>query len=309
MEEDQEPESVEEPEEVPVVETPSFSEDEPLVRPSKVASEQVEVESDEPTTYEETEEAPLSEEISIEPEVEASEPGEMEYDKGREVVKDILEKVRAAEARSRVEEVAAPSETEAEVSVEEPSEELDEPIAFEEEVVEDEVEEVFEVEAEEPAMEELEPPPPEEEFIEKPVPEVKPAVSVAVDEPARDEKVRELESDIKGFNIEHEQLHSELEKLRTRLDEEVERYLVVAETKRSRTESLERELDLAKKEFSDANKEYKNAENRRKKELSNAEKRIHDVEKRIKKAEDAREKRIRDLEKERLKREEEARKG
>jgi hypothetical protein len=303
-----EPEPVEEPEEVPAVETPSFPEDEPLVRPSEVASEQVEMERDVPATYEETKEAPpIPEDVSFEPEEEKPpESGEMEYDRGKEVVKDILEKVKAAEARTRGEEIATSSETDVEAPPEEGiSDEIDEPIVDEEPEVEDEVEETHEGD--------LEPPPPEEMLLEEPtpfapIPDAPPSVSMAVDEPARDEKIRVLESDIKAFNIEREQLQSESDKLRARLDEEVERYLVVAETKRTRAESLERELSLAKKEYSDANKEHKNAENRRKKELSNAEKRIRDVDKRIKKSEDAREKRIRDLERERLKREEEEKK-
>ncbi|MHA1965493.1 MAG: hypothetical protein ACXACG_13705 [Candidatus Thorarchaeota archaeon] len=306
--EDLEPEPVEEPEEVPVVETPSFSEDEPLVRPSEVASEQVEMESVVPKTYEEIEEAPLSEDVSIEPEVAADVPesAPMEYDRGKEVVKDILEKVKAAEARTRGEEVSTPSETEVEPPPEETFEEIDEPIAYEEPVVESEIEE--------PPADEIEPAPQEEMLLEEPtpfapIPEAPPSVSMTVDEPARDEKVRGFESDIKTFNIEREQLQSELESLRTRLDEEVDRYLTIAGTKRSRAEGLERELSLAKKEYNDANKEYKNAENNRKRRLSSAKKLIRDAEKRIKKAEDSRDKRIRDLEKERRKREEEAKKA
>jgi hypothetical protein len=316
LEEEPKPEPVEELEEIladePEVETPSPPEDEPLVRPSdlastpkderlvrpsEVASEQVEMESDARETYEEMEETPFSKVVRTEPEEEeVSESSEMDLEKGREVVKDILEKVKAAEARSRDEEVTTISEIDSEVPVEEPPAEIEEPIVYEEPAVE----------AEEPADDELEPPPPEEPEPE-PVPEIPPSVSMAVDEPTKDEKIRVFESDIKAFNIEREQLQSELDSLRTRLDEEVERYLVVAETKRSRAESLERELKLAKNEYSDAKKEHKNAENRRKKELSNAEKRIQDVDKRIKKAEEGKKKRIRDLEKERLKREEEAR--
>lgn len=300
--EDFEPEPVEEPEEAPIEETPSFSEEDQLVRPSDVASEQVEMEGDAPEAYEETEETPLPEEVTIEPEeeVEVPESEPMDIDKGKEVVKDILEKVKAAEARTRAEEVATPSENDVEAPPEEVFEELDEPITYEEPVVEDEVEETDD--------DELEPPPPEKILLEKPVPEAPPSVSMAEAEPARDEKIRALESDIKTFNIEREQLQSELEKLRTRLDEEVDRYLTVAGTKRSRAEGIERELSLAKKEYNDANKEYKNAENNRKKKMSNAKKLIRDVEKRIKKAEDSKDKRIREMEKERRKREEDAKK-
>lgn len=306
------PEPVEVPEEEPVVRPSTFSDDEQLVRPSERASEYVE-----------------PDEVRIKTEERPKPPKSetMDYDRGREVVKDILEKVKAAEARSRGEEVAAPMASDVESGIEEISEEEDESEVFEEveieeeEEVEEEEEELEleeeeeEEEIEEEYYEEPEPPLSEEVVIEKPAPATpfsavaKPSVSTAADEISKDEKIRTIDSDIKTYSIERGQLQSELDKLRVRLDEEVERYLVVAETKRARTESLERELKLAKKEYDDANKEYKNAENRRKKELSNADKRISDVDKRIKKAEDAKEKRIRDLEKERLKREEEAKKA
>ncbi len=303
------PEPVEEPEEAPVVKPSTFTDDEPLVRPSERASEYAK-----------------PAEVHTKPQERPAPPKSetMDYDKGREVVKDILEKVKAAEARSRAEEVAAPVSPDIESEVEEISEAEEESEVFEEIEIE-EVEEVEE-EEEEPELEEEvieeeeyyeepEPSPSEEVVIEKPAPVTpfsaiaKPSVSTAADEISKDEKIRTIDSDIKTYKIEHGQLQSEMDKMRSRLDEEVERYLVVAETKRARADSLERELKLAKKEYDDANKEYKNVDNRRKKELSNAEKRISDVDKRIKKAEDAKEKRIRDLEKERLKREEEAKKA
>ncbi|MHA2178702.1 MAG: hypothetical protein ACXAAK_10170 [Candidatus Thorarchaeota archaeon] len=312
-----EPEPIEELEELlakePEVESPSLPddeslvrpsevasspEDEPLVRPSDVASEQAEEE-----TSEEMVEVPEPEPAAVEPEEdEPSEP--MDDEKGKEVVQDILEKVRAAEARSREEE---------DTELEPPPAplEAEESLVYEEPMAEPEVEE--------PSVDESESPQTGFMAVEEPsdTAEAAPSAETAsvtsppvetTDVLARDEKIREYESDITANNIELEQLQSELGQLRTRLDEEVERYLVASETKRSRTEGLERELTLAKKEFSDANKEHKNAENRRKKELSNAEKRIREVEKQIKKAEDGKEKRIRDLEKERLKSEEEAKK-
>lgn len=312
QEEEPAPEPIEELEESSVAETPSFTEDDRHVLPSQVASEQVEMEREVPAPHK-TSEASSHFEVpdeSDQEEIEASKPQSMDYDKGREVVKDILEKVRAAEARSRGEEAVVSSETETDLEAppEEEVEEIDEPTTYEESVEEYDAEEptVEEYEVEEPTVEEIEPPPP----VEKPevvrVVKEPPSVSIAAHPKLIDEKVRMLESDIKSYNIELEQLKSELNKLRKRLDEEVERYLVAAETKRSRAESLERELKLAKNEYKEADKEYKNADNRRKKELSNAEKRISEVEKRIRKAEESKEKRIVDLEKERLKREEAA---
>ncbi len=315
------PEPVEEAGEPPVSETGFSASKEQLVRPSDIASKQAA-----PDTFEE----PVTEPMSSKPEEISSAPKSesMDHERGRAVVKDILAKVKEAEARARANEAAVPSEPDLEPEEEIISEEIEE-IEEYEEVLEEEEEEVEEEEEEEEIEEEIEEEEEEEEIeeeeeeyyeepeptpskppvIEKPPPITHPSVSMALDETTKDEKIRILESDITTFNIERGQLQTEMDKLRSRLDEEVERYLVVAETKRTRFESLERELSLAKKEYNDANKEHNNAENRRKKELSNAEKRIRDVEKRIKKAEDAREKRIRDLEKERLKREEEARKA
>ena len=311
-EEPEAPEPIEEPEEESVAETTGFSEAR-RVLPSEVASEQAKIGSERPLDR-----PPPKEEV-------ASESGDMEFDKGREVVRDILEKVKAAEARSRGGEAAMSSEPEVEPPPEEHFEEEEEAeeieeveeeyeeeeeIEEEEEEGEEEVEEVYEeeeeVEEEETPFSQIEPPPPKEMPISEPAPVARPSVSMAVAEPAKDEKIRSLEADIKTYNIELGQLKTEFDKLRNRLNEEVERYLVVAETKRTRAESLERELKLAKNEYSDANKEHKNAENRRKKEISNAEKRIRDVEKRIKKADDDKTKRIQDIEKERLKREQEA---
>lgn len=303
-----EPEVVEEPIEEPIPGSPDY------VPPSETTSEQVEMKRDEPDSYEVIEESPVSEDVSMDPEVEeeVTESEPVDDDRGRAVVADILEKVKAAEERSRGEEVKAPSETELEPPPVETFEEIDEPVAFEEsevEVTEEEYEEEVEEEIEEPEVHEPESAPPEESSVKEPIPAKSPPVYMTADEPARDEKVRMYESDISAFLIEREQLESELDKLRTRLDEEVDRYHTVAEVKRTRAESIERDLSLAKKEHSDASKEYKNADNRRKKELSNADKRIRDVEKRIKKARESKEKRIQEIEKERRKREEEARKG
>ncbi len=311
-EEDPIPEPVEEPaEEEPIAGAPIISEDDRHVLPSDVASKQVELEDDEPEAYEAPEETPLFGEVSIKPEeeeVEGPKSEPMSESEGREVVKDILEKVRAAEARTSGEEDTEPSDTDLGPPPAEPLE-TDEPLVYEE----------SEVEVEEPSVEGPEPPEPEVITFEEPseVASTSPSAENAevssqsvetTEVPVRDEKIRELESDIKTFNIEREQLKSEFDKLHSRLDEEVERCLVVSETKRSLAESVERELNLAKKEYNEASKEYKNAENRRKKELSNTEKRIRDVEKRIKKAEESKDKRIRELEKEQQKREEEAEK-
>jgi hypothetical protein len=223
------------------------------------------------------------------------EPVEDENDEGREVVKDILERVKAAEARAHGEEIVHPPESDIETQ-EAPSEPFESATP--------------ETPRAASSMEPLDDStlvPPQDVSVGNRE-SVSPITTVAlpVDDQARDEKLRLIESDMKALAIEHNQLASELHSLQARLDEEVERYRIVAETKRTRTEGIERELKLAKKEYDDANKEFKNAENRRKKELSDAEKRINEVEKRTKKAEDAKQKRIQDLEKERLKREEEA---
>jgi hypothetical protein len=224
----------------------------------------------------------------------------IDEEKGKETVRDILARVKAAEARAQEETITYPPEADSETPIEEeePHEEVEAPVTEE---TETEVEETHE--------EEPEPEPSPIIVQEEHVPVSKPAVSAAAIEPAKDEKIRLIESDIKSYTIEHQQLQAEFNKLKSRLDEEVERYHVAAETKRTRAEGIERELRLAKKEHDDASKEHKNADNRRKKELSDAEKRIREVEKRMQKAQEAKDKRIEDIEKERRKREEEAAKS
>ena len=309
-EEETAPEPIEELEDEPIAPTPSVSDDEPLVRPSDVAtayeeeplvrpsavaSEQVEMETAEPEPIVMTDESPSFEEPVAEPiEEETTESSTMDYDRGKEVVADILEKVRAAEERQKAEMEAEPIEPDIEPPPVEPIEE--EPLVYDEPELEPEPEEPVTVE--EPEM--------REEHIPVEAPSVTtPSGPSLDDEIANDDKVRSLESDINAYNLELQQLRSEFDTLRGHLDEEVERYQTVAEVKRIRVESIERDLDLAKKEHKDADKEYKNVDNRRKKELSGAEKRINDVEKRLKKAEESKEKRIQDIEKELRKREEE----
>ena len=315
-------------EEVSSVEEPIVSDDERIVRPSEVSVDRVRTADRhmEKTEFEKAQETfadsekldpeermlRASELQGLEVEVEeptipvgvesesVPEPESGEHKDGKEVVKQILERVRAAEASAKGEEDTTVPEVDMAAPPEE-LEEVDSSISYEEPVIESEVEDSY---AEEPA-----PPPPVVKPVEEHIPMSPATLSTAVDDIARDEKIRTFESDIKAHGIEKQQLQSEYDKMLARLDEEVERYRTAAETKRIRAEGIERELKLAKKEYDEANKEHKNVENRRKKELSDAEKRMKEVDKRMKKAEDAKEKRIRDLEKERLKREEEARKA
>jgi hypothetical protein len=292
-----EPPPVEAPQEVSGEEVISPPSDEQHVRPSSMVPEEVAMEGTVIETEEEVSAPPVSDEVSIPPEEEEMpSPETVDEEKGRETIKEILAKVRAAEALTHGEKVAPPSEAAIETPEDEEEffEEVEAPAAKE---IETEVEETYEKEPE-----------PQPLLIasgEEYTPVAKPAVSMAAAEPAKDEKIRVVESDIKAYTIEHQQLHSEYDKLKSRLDEEVGRYHVAAETKRTRAEGIDRELRLAKKEYDDAKKEHKNAENRRKKELSDAEKRIHDVEKRMQKAQEAKDKRIEEIEKERRKREEE----
>jgi len=315
-------------EEVPSVEEPGVSDEERIVRPSEVSVDRVRTAERhmEKTEFEKAQETfadsekldpeermlRASELQGLEEEVEEatisagvgdefeSEPESSEHKEGKEVVKQILERVRAAEALTKGEE--EPTVAEADIAAPpEELEEVDSSILYEEPVIESEVEESY---AEEPA-----PPPPVAKPVEEHIPVSPTKIPTAVDDITKDEKIRTYESDIKAYGIEKQQLQSEYDKMLARLDEEVERYRTTAETKRIRAEGIERELKLAKKEFEDANKEHKNVENRRKKELSDAEKRIHDVEKRMKKTQDAKEKRIQEIEKERRKREEEAAKS
>lgn len=240
----------------------------------------------------------LGETSPVEGEVkELTKPSDVEMEKGKETVRQILERVREAETRAK----------EASLSTHEPPEEVS-----------------GIVEVEKPAALSL----PEHKQIEtsvasrperasfpvsetgRTVPSVAAAtVSSTADEYLRDEKVRKIELDIKAFGTERRQLQSDMDNLRMRLDAEVERYRTAADTKKTRAESIARDLALAKKEWEEADKEYKNAEDHRKKELSTAEKRIEDVDKRSRKAEDAKRKRIEEIERAKQKLEEESKKA
>jgi DNA polymerase-3 subunit gamma/tau len=240
-----EPEPVPEPEPEPIAGAPVDSEDAPLVRPSEFAAKSVE-ETREPgatgVILEDVEEAEAAEEADLAKDVKISTSEVLDYDEGREVVKDILAKVKAAEERAFVEEPAPEPEVIEAVEEEELLEEdIPEPPAVEEPAYEPEDEEVEEAYEEAPA------PPPEPEPAFTAVAPT-PPVAEPADEISRDEKVRSLEADIKAFNIELQGLQAELDKLRSSLDGEVDRCHTVAETKRTRFETAEREMRLAKKE-------------------------------------------------------------
>ena len=100
LEEESTLEPVDEVEETPIEETASLPEEESFVRPSDVASQQAELDSAETEPVEVAEEPPTPES-----EKEDSESGIIDDERGREVIADIMEKVNAAEARSRSEEV------------------------------------------------------------------------------------------------------------------------------------------------------------------------------------------------------------
>lgn len=113
-----------------------------------------------------------------------------------------------------------------------------------------------------------------------------------------DSRIREIESDIAHFRNQCQDLETELERTRSRLDEEVERYGAAAESKKVRAETLDEDARRAKSEWNEADKEYRRVKSKRDKEVSDAQKRIDDQTKRIKNAEAARDKRIRELDKE-----------
>ncbi len=224
----------------------------------------------------------------------------VESEKGKEVMKLVLEKVKEAEARAKKEAAAPKLEPSAGVFETAATAEEAEPLVPEREEPKAAVGSSVRI----PSVLR-----PSEEEAKGFVSSVSAAaVSTTADEYLRDEKIRKIELDIKALGLEHKQLQSDLDNLRARLDPEVERYRTAADAKRTRTESIERDLKLAKKEWDDADKEYKNAESHRKKELSAVEKRIEDVDKRTKKAEESKKKRIEEIEKEKQKLEEESKK-
>jgi len=225
---------------------------------------------------------------------------EVTSEEGKEALRLVLEKVTQAEALAK-KEAAAPRL--------EPSLEVPDRSAPEAEAERTLPEEVTLETTMGSSVEKTPVSMPEERRIERPLSSMAAAVVPTTEEEyLSDEKIRKIEIDIKSFNVERQQLQSDLDKLHTRLDAEVERYRTAAYVKRTRTESIERDLRLAKKEWDDADKEYKNAESHRKKELSTAEKRIDDVDKRTRKAEEAKSKRIEEIDKEKEKRLEESKK-
>lgn len=115
--------------------------------------------------------------------------------------------------------------------------------------------------------------------------------------PGEDSKIREIDSDIQHYNQQIAQLETELKELEAKHDGERKWLNTVVETKRLRIESLQEEVQTAKNEFRDAQKDLKNEENRMKKEVEEAQKRIDNQTKNIKDAEKAREKRLKEIEK------------
>ena len=217
---------------------------------------------------------------------------EVESEQGKEILKLVMEKVKQAEARAKVEAGAPKLESSVGVTEMAATGEEAEPLLPERE----ELETAVGSSAEKPSASE-----PKEEEIEGLVSSAAAAAaSVTPDEYLRDEKTRKIDLDIKALGLERKQLQSDMDKLHARLDVEVERYRTAVDAKRTRAESIERELRLAKKEWDEADKEYKNAESHRKKELSAVEKSIDDVGKRTRKAEEAKRKRIEEIEKQKL---------
>jgi hypothetical protein len=109
-------------------------------------------------------------------------------------------------------------------------------------------------------------------------------------------------ADLKHLLIESKQVQSDLSSCRSRQDETVLQYRNAAEVKRVNFESLQEQSKHAKKEWSDAEKEYRRSEERRKNEVSSREKRLDKIEKQIKKAESSMTKRVKELDKEKEKR-------
>lgn len=230
---------------------------------------------------------------------EPTKTAEVQYEEGKEIVKQILERVREAESQAKKEtSPSAPEPPEAVTEIAETEEKAAPSLPEHKEIETRVVSRPERVSAFIPEAE-----------TRGAVPSVSAAaVSTTADEYLRDEKVRKIDLDIGALGTEHRQLQSDMEKLRMRLDAEVERYRTATDAKKARTESIARDLALAKKEWDEADKEYKNAEDHRKKELSSVEKRIEDVDKRSKKAEDAKRKRIEEIEKAKQKLKEESKK-
>ncbi|MGY5865705.1 MAG: hypothetical protein RTV41_13965 [Candidatus Thorarchaeota archaeon] len=108
-------------------------------------------------------------------------------------------------------------------------------------------------------------------------------------------------SDLRHLLIELKQVESDLKTCCTHQDQAVLQYRNTSEVKRINYESLQDKAKHAKDEWTDAEKEYRRAEDRRKNEISSREKRIDKIQKQIKKSESTMEKRVKELNKEKEK--------
>ena len=104
-------------------------------------------------------------------------------------------------------------------------------------------------------------------------------------------------SDIKHLMMELKQAESDLSSCSSRHEETVQQYRNAAEVKRINYQSLDEQAKHAKGEWTDAEKEFRLAEDRRKKETSSREKRVEKIQKQIKKNESSIQKRVKELNK------------
>jgi hypothetical protein len=117
-----------------------------------------------------------------------------------------------------------------------------------------------------------------------------------------DFNIKGILSDLKHSLMELKQAEADLSSCSTRHDETVTQYRNAAEVKRMNYESLQEQAKHAKEEWNDAEKEYRLADDRRKKETSSRQKRVEKIQKQIKKSESMMNKRVKELNKEKEKR-------
>ncbi|MFX1367187.1 MAG: hypothetical protein ACFFAY_01120 [Promethearchaeota archaeon] len=139
-----------------------------------------------------------------------------------------------------------------------------------------------------------------------PTPNVVPEVEVLemkIKDPAylEDVSISGTLTDLRHLHSELKQVKSDLDIVQGQLDAEVLNARNAAQVSKLKYEGLQEQTQLAKDEYSTAEKEYRMAEDRRKKEISTREKRMKDIMKRISKGESIIEKRIHTLDKEKQK--------
>ena len=139
---------------------------------------------------------------------------------------------------------------------------------------------------------------PEISEVESEPPIPSPEIPPPVLDQHEDKRIREVDSDIAHYQLQIQQLNSELDERRIQYAADVKWLRTVSEQKRIRLEKIEVDREGAKRDYNEAQKEFREAEKLKKRQVLEIEKQIANQGKRIKNAEKARDKRLKEIDKE-----------